>query len=46
MHIFNMMQNRTGGNAVILGVALSERNEETWKLPLPNNSLLKFSNVL
>ena len=35
--MLNMMRNRTGANAVILGVALSEKNEETEKLPLPNN---------
>jgi len=36
-----------GANAVILGVALSERNEETGKLPLPYNpDTLTFSNVL
>ena len=34
----NTMRNRTGVIALILGVALSDRNKETGKLSLPNNS--------
>ena len=38
VHISSTMWNCTGAYPVILGVALSERNEESGKLPLPNNS--------
>ena len=38
VQILNMMRNRTGSQCNDVGVALSEKNEETGKLPLRNNS--------